>query len=60
MAERSPPFQNAPVEVDVEGVIWEDGQAQPASSNVGNFPPLSFKELPAKKALTGGPITAAA
>jgi CO/xanthine dehydrogenase Mo-binding subunit len=47
-------------DVDVEGVIWEDGQAKPASSNVGDFPPLSFKELAAKKALTGGPITAAA
>jgi CO/xanthine dehydrogenase Mo-binding subunit len=32
---------------------------EPASSNVGEFPPLSFKELAAKKALTGGPITAA-
>jgi CO/xanthine dehydrogenase Mo-binding subunit len=47
-------------DVDVEGVIWEDGQAKPASSNVGDFAPLSFKELAAKKALTGGPITAAA
>ncbi len=47
-------------DVDVEGVVWEDGQAKPASSNVGDFPPLSLKELAAKKALTGGPITAAA
>jgi CO/xanthine dehydrogenase Mo-binding subunit len=47
-------------DVDVEGVIWEDGYAKPASSNVGDFAPLSFKELAAKKALTGGPITAAA
>ncbi|MBO0737041.1 MAG: xanthine dehydrogenase family protein molybdopterin-binding subunit [Alphaproteobacteria bacterium] len=47
-------------DVDVEGVIWEDGRAKPASSNVGDFAPLSFKELAAKKALTGGPITAAA
>src|SRR5437667_2372806 len=47
-------------DVDVEGVVWEDGQAKPASSNVGDFAPLSFKELAAKKALTGGPITAAA
>ncbi|HMD66622.1 MAG TPA: molybdopterin cofactor-binding domain-containing protein, partial [Stellaceae bacterium] len=46
--------------VDVDGVVWEDGQAKPASSNVGDFAPLSFKELAAKKALTGGPITAAA
>jgi CO/xanthine dehydrogenase Mo-binding subunit len=47
-------------DVDVEGVIWEDGCAKPASSNVGDFKPLSLKELAAKKALTGGPITAAA
>src|SRR5438045_7262153 len=47
-------------DVEVEGVVWEDGQAKPASSNVGDFPPLSFKELAAKKALTGGPLTAAA
>ncbi len=47
-------------DVDVEGVIWEDGCAKPASSNVGDFAPLSLKELAAKKALTGGPITASA
>src|SRR5437899_9979442 len=47
-------------DVDVEGVIWEDGHAKPASSNVGDFAPMSFKEIAAKKALTGGPITAAA
>jgi CO/xanthine dehydrogenase Mo-binding subunit len=47
-------------DVDVDGVIWEDGHAKPASSNVGDFAPMSFKELAAKKALTGGPITAAA
>ena len=47
-------------DVDVEGVVWEDGQAKPASSNVGDFPPLSLKEIAAKKALTGGPLTAAA
>ena len=32
-------------DVDVEGVVWEDGQAKPASSNVGDFPPLSLKEI---------------
>jgi CO/xanthine dehydrogenase Mo-binding subunit len=47
-------------DVDVEGVVWEDGSAKPAGSNVGEFAPLSLKELAAKKALTGGPITAAA
>jgi len=47
-------------DVDVEGVVWEDGHARPASSNVGDFPPLSLKEIAAKKSLTGGPLTAAA
>ena len=47
-------------DVDVDGVVWEDGEAKPASSNVGDFKPLPLKELAAKKALTGGPITAAA
>ena len=46
--------------VDVEGVIWENGHARPASSNVGDFEPLSLKEIAAKRALTGGPIGAAA
>jgi len=47
-------------DVDVEGVVWENGHARPASSNVGDFPPLSLKEIAAKKSLTGGPLTAAA
>ena len=47
-------------DVDVEGVVWEDGHAKPASSNVGDFAPMSLKEIAAKTALTGGPITAAA
>jgi CO/xanthine dehydrogenase Mo-binding subunit len=44
--------------VDEEGVIWEDGHAKPAGSNVGDFKPLSLKEIAAKAAATGGPITA--
>jgi len=47
-------------DVDPEGVIWEDGFAKPAGANVGNFTPLSVKELAAKAPATGGPITAAA
>jgi CO/xanthine dehydrogenase Mo-binding subunit len=46
--------------VDPEGVVWEDGHAKPASSNVGTFKPLSLKEIAAKRAQTGGPIVAAA
>jgi CO/xanthine dehydrogenase Mo-binding subunit len=45
-------------DVDVDGVVWEDGCAKPAGANVGDFAPLSLKELAAKKALTGGPIGA--
>ena len=46
--------------VDPEGVVWENGCAKPASSNVGEFPPLSIKEIAAKRGQTGGPIVAAA
>jgi CO/xanthine dehydrogenase Mo-binding subunit len=42
--------------VDPEGVDWEDGQAKPASSNVGDFEPLSIKDIAAKAVTTGGPI----
>jgi CO/xanthine dehydrogenase Mo-binding subunit len=46
-------------DVDPDAVVWEDGYAKPASSNVGEFAPLSLKELAAKAAATGGPIVAA-
>ncbi|MGD9616079.1 MAG: xanthine dehydrogenase family protein molybdopterin-binding subunit [Alphaproteobacteria bacterium] len=46
--------------VDPEGVIWEEGHAKPASSNVGDFPPMPLREIAAKAALTGGPLTSAA
>jgi CO/xanthine dehydrogenase Mo-binding subunit len=47
-------------DVDVEGVVWEEGHAKPSSSNVGDFKPMSLKELAGKAAVTGGPITTAA
>jgi CO/xanthine dehydrogenase Mo-binding subunit len=47
-------------DVDPEAVVWEDGYAKPAGANVGEFKPLSLRELAAKAAATGGPITAAA
>jgi CO/xanthine dehydrogenase Mo-binding subunit len=47
-------------DVDPEGVVWENGHAKPASSNVGDFKPLSIKEIAAKRGSTGGPIGAAA
>ena len=46
--------------VDPEGVVWEEGHAKPASSNVGDFKPMSLREIASKAALTGGPLTAAA
>jgi len=46
--------------VDPEGVVWENGHARPASSNVGDFAPMSIKEIAAKRGQTGGPIVAAA
>jgi CO/xanthine dehydrogenase Mo-binding subunit len=47
-------------DVDPEGVVWEDGCAKPASSNVGDFKPMSIREIAAKRGQTGGPIVAAA
>jgi CO/xanthine dehydrogenase Mo-binding subunit len=43
-------------EVDVEAVIWEDGCAKPAGSNVGDFEPLSLAEIAVNAGKTGGPI----
>ena len=43
-------------EVDVDAVIWEDGHAKPASTNVGDFEPLSLAQLAAQAPRTGGPI----
>jgi CO/xanthine dehydrogenase Mo-binding subunit len=45
-------------DVDVDGVVWDDGHARPAGANVGDFEPLSFKEIAAKFSATGGPIGA--
>lgn len=42
--------------VDPEGVDWIDGEARPSSSNVGEFEPITLKELAAKAATTGGPL----
>ena len=45
-------------DVDVEGVVWEDGAARPLNADVGDFEPLTLKEIAAKRAVTGGPIVA--
>ena len=41
-------------DVDVEGVEWADGEARPSSSNVGDFKPLTIKELAQQASATGG------
>jgi len=43
-------------DIDVEAVVWEDGNARPAGSNAGEFDPLSLADLAAKATATGGPI----
>jgi CO/xanthine dehydrogenase Mo-binding subunit len=46
--------------IDRADVIWEDGHARPAGKRAGEFEPLSFKAIAAKRTATGGPITASA
>jgi CO/xanthine dehydrogenase Mo-binding subunit len=43
-------------DVSAEEVIWEDGHAKPASSNVGDFEPLSLADLAKRAPQTGGAI----
>ena len=43
-------------EVPIDAVVWEDGCARPASSNVGDFEPLSLADIAAMAGKTGGPI----
>ena len=44
--------------VDVEAVDWTAGQARPSSSNVGDFKPLTLKDLAANAGATGGYFSA--
>ena len=44
-------------DVDPEGVVWENGEARPASSNVGDFEPLTLTTLAESSAKTGGPVS---
>ena len=46
--------------VDRADVIWEDGHARPAGKRAGEFEPMSFKAIAAKRTATGGPISASA
>ena len=43
-------------DVDVEAVDWLDGHARPAGANVGEFEPLSLKDLATGASGTGGPL----
>jgi len=45
-------------DVDVQNVVWEKGAARPVDASVGDFEPLSLKDIAAKRAVTGGPIVA--
>ncbi len=42
--------------IPVEAVVWEDGHARPASSNAGDFEPLSLEDIARDAKKTGGPI----
>ncbi len=44
-------------EVPVESVIWENGAARPASSNAGEFDPMTLPEIAKIAPKTGGPIS---
>ena len=44
-------------DVSVEEVVWEDGEARPASSNVGDFDPLTVADIAKLANSTGGPIS---
>ncbi|NQV57449.1 MAG: xanthine dehydrogenase family protein molybdopterin-binding subunit, partial [Rhodospirillales bacterium] len=43
-------------EVEPDEVVWEDGHARPASTNVGDFEALSIAEIAAKAGFLGGTI----
>jgi CO/xanthine dehydrogenase Mo-binding subunit len=45
-------------DIDVDAVVWEDGEARPAGPNAGDFEPLSVAAIAAKTPETGGPINA--
>ncbi|MCZ6763913.1 MAG: xanthine dehydrogenase family protein molybdopterin-binding subunit [Alphaproteobacteria bacterium] len=43
-------------EVETDEVVWEDGHARPASTNVGDFEPLSVAQLAREASWFGGTI----
>ncbi len=44
-------------DIGVDAVVWENGAARPASSNAGDFDPLSLADIAAMTGKTGGPIS---
>ena len=44
-------------DVPEDGVVFEDGHCKPASSNVGEFDPLSIADIAKQAATTGGAIS---
>ena len=44
-------------DVSIDEVVWENGEARPASSNVGDFDPLSIEDIAKLANSTGGPIS---
>jgi CO/xanthine dehydrogenase Mo-binding subunit len=43
-------------DIPVDAVIWEHGHARPASSNAGDFEPMSLADIAAMANKTGGPL----
>ena len=43
-------------DIPVDAVVWEDGYARPASSNAGDFEPLSLADIAKMAGKTGGSI----
>lgn len=43
-------------DIPEDAVVWEDGHARPASTNAGDFEPLSFADIAKQASKTGGPI----
>ncbi|MEM7078668.1 MAG: xanthine dehydrogenase family protein molybdopterin-binding subunit [Pseudomonadota bacterium] len=44
------------LDVPVEDIVWEQGQARATGKGHGNLPSLTLKEIAAKSGSTGGPI----
>jgi len=45
-------------DIDIEAVVWADGEARPAGDNAGKFEPLTLRDIASQTPKTGGPIGA--